>query len=191
MWRPGLEVVGTIVLLELLAAGGVKGGQNQGKAGDLAEAGVISVPEPEWPSANSRNLDTLPFPHLSSGSGGDAEAVPGIRNQPLVLKPSTNRRTPLLIGLYISQGVLQALDAQSTIRAAHTTSAREGNPLVRPFASRPAALVAFKLAMAAGTIYGIDRLYKFHPWLAIITLGTINAGYVYLVQRNYRSFPAR
>lgn len=70
MWRPGLEVVGTIVLLELLAAGGVKGGQNQGKAGDLAEAGVISVPEPEWPSANSRNLDTLPFPHLSSGSGG-------------------------------------------------------------------------------------------------------------------------
>jgi len=31
MWRPGLEVVGTIVLLELLARGGVKGGQNQGK----------------------------------------------------------------------------------------------------------------------------------------------------------------
>ena len=29
MWRPGLEVVGAIVLLELLAAGGVKGGQNQ------------------------------------------------------------------------------------------------------------------------------------------------------------------
>ena len=61
MWRPGLEVVGTIVLLELLAAGGVKGGQNQGKAGDLAEAGVISVPEPEWPSANSETWILSPF----------------------------------------------------------------------------------------------------------------------------------
>jgi hypothetical protein len=95
-----------------------------------------------------------------------------------------------LIGLYISQGVLQGLDAESTIRALHTGSAREGNPLVSPFASQPAALVVFKLALAAGTIYGIDRLYKYHPRLAMSTLGAINGGYAFLVQRNYRSFPA-
>jgi len=191
MWRPGSEVVGAIVLLELLAVGGVKGGQNQGKVGDPTEVGVVGAPGIEWPSAGPRNLDTLPFPHLLSGSGGYGGAAAGIRNQPLDLKPSTNRRTPLLIGLYISQGVLQALDAQSTVRALHSGQAREGNPIVAPFASQPAALVVFKLALAAGTTYGIDRLHKSHPRLAITTLGAINAGYVYLVQRNYRSFPVR
>jgi K+-transporting ATPase A subunit len=95
-----------------------------------------------------------------------------------------------LIGLYISQGVLQSLDAQATVRALHGGSTREGNPLVRPFASQPAALVIIKLALAGGTIYGIDRLHKSHPRLAITTLGAINAGYVFLVQRSYRSFPA-
>jgi hypothetical protein len=95
----------------------------------------------------------------------------------------------LLIGLYVSQGVLQGLDAQSTNRALHTGAAREGNPIVNPFASQPAALVVFKLALAAGTIYAIDRLHKSNPRLAILTLGSINAGYAYFVQRSYRSFP--
>jgi hypothetical protein len=96
-----------------------------------------------------------------------------------------------LIGLYVSHGVLQALDAQGTLRALHSGSAQEGNPLLRPFASQPAALVAFKLALGAGVIYGIDRLHKSHPRLAKTTLGAINAGYVYVVQRNYRDFSTR
>jgi len=190
MWQAGLGVVGTIVALELVAAGGLKGGQNQGRVGDPSEAGVVGAAGPEWPSANPRNLDTLPFPHSSSGTGGHAGAGAGIRNQPLELNRSTSRRSSLLIGLYISQGVLQSLDAQATVRALHGGSTREGNPLVRPFASQPAALVIIKLALAGGTIYGIDRLHKSHPRLAITTLGAINAGYVFLVQRSYRSFPA-
>jgi hypothetical protein len=148
MWRPGLEVVGTIVLLELLARGGVKGGQNQGKVGDLTATGVIGGPGLELHSANPRHLGTLPYSHLSSGVGGQAGVVAGIRNQPLELKRSRNRRSPLLIGLYISQRVLQALDAQSTVRALHAGSAQDGNPLVRPSASQSAALVVFKLALS-------------------------------------------
>lgn len=140
----GLSWAGT----EPASEGGVKGGQNQGKVGDLTEAGVIGAPGPELPSASPRNLKTLPFPNLSSGAGGDAGAGAGIRNQPLELKPNTNRRTSLLIGLYISQGVLQALDAQSTVRALHAGSAQDGNPLVRPSASQSAALVVFKLALS-------------------------------------------
>jgi hypothetical protein len=70
MWRPGLEVVGTIVLLELLARGGVQGGQNQGKVGDLTATGVIGGPGLELHSANPRHLGTLPYSHLSSGVGG-------------------------------------------------------------------------------------------------------------------------
>jgi hypothetical protein len=182
--------VGAIIFLELLAAGGVKGGQNQGKAGDLTEEGVMSAPEPERAPANPENLDALAFPHLSGAARGNAGTGAGIRSQPTNLKRNTNRRSLILIGLYVSQAVLQGLDAQSTIRALRTGAAREGNPLISSFASNPAALVAFKLAIAAGTIYGIDRLYKFHPRLALTALGAINAGYVCLVQRNYRSFSA-
>jgi hypothetical protein len=97
----------------------------------------------------------------------------------------------LLIALYVSYGLLQALDAQSTIRALHSGAAHEGNPLLSPFAAHPAALATFKLGLTGGTIYGIDRLYKSHRRLAVITLATINSGYACIVQRNYRSFPTR
>jgi two-component system chemotaxis sensor kinase CheA len=82
------------------------------------------------------------------GVGMDDGADAGIRSQPLESKRNTNRRSPLLIGLYIAQGVLQSLDAQSTVRAIHADSAQEGNPLVSPFASQPTALVVFKLALS-------------------------------------------
>jgi hypothetical protein len=101
------------------------------------------------------------------------------------------RRTPLLISLYASQAVLEILDARSTNRALQGGSAQEGNPLLQPLATHPAGLIALKLAMAGGIIYGTDRLHRYHPRLATATLGAINAGYVYLVQRSYRSFPAR
>jgi hypothetical protein len=91
----------------------------------------------------------------------------------------------------VSHGLLQVLDARATSRALRTGSAQEGNPVVRPIATQPAALIAFKLGVAAGIIYGIDRLHKNHPRLAMITLGAINGGYLYFVQRGYRSFPAR
>ena len=183
-----MEVLGTIILLDLLAVGGILGGQIQSKAGDQTGAGLNPATGPEWPSAISRNPDTLPYPKLWSGATGSSGRGAGIRSQPLELKQTANRRSPLLIGLYVAQGVLQGLDAQSTIRALHTGKGREGNPLVSPFATQPAALVVFKLALAAGTIYGIDRLHKHHSRLAITTLGAFDAAYLILVQRNYRSF---
>jgi len=191
MRQAWLGAVGTVVVLELVTAGGLKGGQNQAGVGALSGAGAIGAAGPEGSSVGPRNLHTLPFPHSSSGTAGEAGAGAGLRNQPGELSRSTNRRSSLLIGLYIMQGVLQALDAHATLRALHTGSAREGNPIIRPFASQPAALVTFKLGLGAGTIYGIDRLHKSHFRLATTTLGVINAGYVYIVQRNYRSFPGR
>jgi hypothetical protein len=191
MRQAWLGVLGTVVVLELVTAGGLKAGQNQAGVGDLSGAGVIGAAGPEGSSVGPRNLYTLPFPHSSSGTVGEAGAGAGLRNQLDELSRSTNRRSSLLIGLYILHGALQALDAQATLRALHTGSAREGNPIIRPFASQPAALVTFKLGLGAGTIYGIDRLHKSHSRLATSALGVINAGYVYIVQRNYRSFPGR
>jgi hypothetical protein len=93
--------------------------------------------------------------------------------------------------MYVSYGLLQALDAQSTIRALNSGSAHEGNPLLSPFASHPAALAAFKLGLTSGTIYGFDRLYKSHRRLTMIALAAINCGYACIVRRNYRNFPTR
>ena len=190
MRRPKLEVLGMIIVLELFAAAGVKGGQYQGKAGDLTEAEVTSAAEAQWPSANAQSLENTTSSHPSSGAGAYESGGLGMIGRPHVVRRSTNRRAPLLIGLYITQGVLQGLDAQSTVRALRAGTAREGNPLVSPFASNPAALVAFKIAVAGGTIYGMDRLHKYHPRLTMATLGIINAEYAYIVQRNYRSIPA-
>jgi hypothetical protein len=191
MRQAWLGVGGTIVVLQLVITGGLRGGQNQTGVGALGVAGVIGAEGPDGSSVGPRNLYTLPLSHSSSGTVGEAGVGAGLRNQPDELSRSTNRRSSLLIGLYIMQGVLQALDAHATLRALHTGSAREGNPIIRLFASQPAALVSFKLGLGAGTIYGVDRLHKSHSRLATTTLGVINAGYVYIVQRNYRGFSAR
>jgi hypothetical protein len=86
--------------------------------------------------------------------------------------------------------MLEVLDARSTSRALQGGSAQEGNPLLQSIVAHPAGLLALKLGMAGGIIYGIDKLHRNHPRLATITLGAINAGYVYLVARSYRDFPA-
>jgi hypothetical protein len=128
---------------------------------------------------------------LADTSWSAAAPVPFRRNSPILGKrnPLPPRRSALLISLYVSHGLLQVLDARATSRALRTGSAQEGNPLMRPLAGQPAALVALKLGVAAGIIYGIDRLHRTHPRLAMISLGTINGGYLYSVQRSYRDFP--
>ena len=127
---------------------------------------------------------TAPLFEFSTGASAFTRAQ---RPKP---KPRPARRSALLVGLCVSYGVLQAPDAHATIRALHSSSVREGTPILSPFASQPAALIAFKSGVTAGTICGVDRLNKSHPRLAIVTLGITNIGYAYLVQRNYRDFPA-
>ena len=191
MRQARLGVLGTIVVFELVTVGGLNGGQNQTTLVDLNKSTVIGPAGPESPSTVPQALRTLPFPRLTSETGAEGGAGGGVQNQLRGLNRSASRRSSLLIGLCIMQGALQALDAQSTLRALHTGSAREANPIIRPFASQPAALVSFKLGLGASTIYGVDRLHKSHPRLATTAVGVINAAYVYIVQYNYRRFPTR
>ena len=166
----------------------LSGGEDQGNASTPAEVPAVGEANPTPSTLPSGDYS---FRSLANGPAASAPAVAVIRNQPPESKPNAARRSPLLIGLYVSHAILQALDAQSTLRALPSGSVREGNPLLRPFTAQPAALVGFKLGVTAGTIYGIDRLHKSHPRLAIISLAAINGGYVFLVRRNYQSFPAR
>jgi hypothetical protein len=93
--------------------------------------------------------------------------------------------------MYVSYGLLQVLDTESTIHGLQTERAHEGNPVLSPFASNPAALAAFKLGLTGGTILGIDRLRKSHRRLAMVTLAAINGGYACVVLRSYRNFSSR
>jgi len=184
--RLGLAVI--LLFVELLTVAPLKAGQDQGNRSNPSEVRATSEAMAPF---NSQPADARSFQSLANGPSDPAEGLGFIKNQPPESKPNSARRSPLLIGLYVSYGILQALDAQSTIRALHSGSAREGNPLVSPFAGQPAALVGFKVGVTAGTIYGTDRLYKSHHRLAMITLAAIDAGYACIVARNYRSFPAR
>ncbi|SRR6266567_6872983 len=188
MLRRRLVVAGIIIFAEVLAVAPLKAGKDQGNGFNPSEVRATSAVKAAF---NAPPEDLYSYPSLANGPSAAAPGVGIIRTQPAESKPHSARRSPLLIGLYVSYGILQVLDAQSTIRALHSGSAREGNPLVHPFAGRPAAFVAFKGGLAAGTIFGTDRLYKSRPRLAMITLAAINAGYVFVVARNYRSFPAR
>ncbi|SRR6266567_5405926 len=188
MLRPGLQLIAVILFVELLPAAPFTAGQDQGNDPNAPE--VRATTAAKLPSTTKPG-DIHSFHSLANGPSRPAPEVGIIRNQPPESKPKSAQRSPLLIGLYVSHGILQALDAQSAIRALHSGSAREVNPLVRPFAGQPALLVGFKSAATAGIIYGTARVYKSHPRLALITLAAINAGFVCLVVRNYRSFPAR
>jgi len=189
MRRPRLIAVWVVLVIELLPVAATKGRQDPGTGDGVSEAQSVGGSRAELRSASVPGV-----PHdgnLLGGAATPAAPVTPIKGESRRLAPSLPRRSPLLIGLYISHGVLQALDAQSTARALRSGSAREGNPIVRPFASHPAGLFAFKLGAAGGAMFAIDRLHKRHPRLATAILAAIDAGYACVVVRNYRKFPAQ
>ena len=91
----------------------------------------------------------------------------------------------VLVPLYASFIALQALDVHSTLRAVNR-GAVEANPIMAPFADRPAAMVAFKAGMAAGIVYMTERVRRHSPLAAIVMMAAFNSAYVTVVANNYR-----
>ena len=87
--------------------------------------------------------------------------------------------------LYVSFGLLQLLDAQSTSRAL-ASGAREANPLFGGIAHHPVRLMGAKTAVAAGTVLLVERVRKRHPRLAIATMIALNSAYEVVTVRNSR-----
>ena len=102
-----------------------------------------------------------------------------------VLTPIEPERPPLLVPLYVSFGVLQAMDAHSTF-VALGSGAREQNPIVSPFARNPAALVTMKAATTLGTIVLAEALRRRHPVKAMVMMAVVNVAYGAIVAANYR-----
>ena len=188
MWRPGLKVATVIIVAGWLAAPPLRAAQDEGDGRSSRNLEGVSAPGPESNTSRTRVPPSLRLMEASRASGVRTVAV---GSAPPAFEPRLAPRPALLIGMYVSYGLLQALDAQSTIRALNSGSAHEGNPALSPFAAHPAALAAFKLGLTGGTIYGFDRVYKSHHRLTMIALTAVNGGYAYVVRRNYRSFPTR
>jgi hypothetical protein len=93
---------------------------------------------------------------------------------------------PLQGGLAATFATLQVLDVVSTVNAAGSGREQEANPMVGGFANHPAAFLAVKGAMTAGTLLAMRRFSKQHPKAAAITLIAFNIGYSYVVSSNFR-----
>jgi hypothetical protein len=91
----------------------------------------------------------------------------------------------VLVPLYASFAVLQALDLHST-RVALARGAVERNPLAAGLVNRPAAFIAVKAGAVAGTVYLAEQVRPHSRIGAIIVMGALNSLYATVVAHNYR-----
>ena len=91
----------------------------------------------------------------------------------------------VLLPLYVSFGLLQVVDAHSTLRAVRG-GAVERNPLMAPLSSNPGGMFAVKGATAAGMVVLAEKLRRRHPATAVAVMVAINAAYAAIVAANYR-----
>lgn len=101
-----------------------------------------------------------------------------------VTEAPVSGRARLLPSLYVSTAVMQVLDVHSTLSAIGRGGV-EGNPLVAPMTSHPAAFLAAKSAVAATTIVAAQRLSKHNKAAAVGLLIAINSAYALVVSHNY------
>ncbi len=109
------------------------------------------------------------------------------------LGPTRSARSPepegqtrgVLVPLYASFALLQALDAHSTLRAVDGGAA-EANPIMGAIAHEPVALLAVKAGLTASTIYLVEKVRVRSRGAAIALMAVLNSAYVTIVAHNYR-----
>ena len=99
-------------------------------------------------------------------------------------QPTSARRPSILVPLYVSFGVMQALDVHST-QLALAGGGREGNPIMRGIVGSPVAMAALKVGATAGVILLSESVRKRHPLAAVVTMVSLNSAYAMIVSRNY------
>jgi hypothetical protein len=92
----------------------------------------------------------------------------------------------VMLPLYSSFAVLQALDVHSTMSALQN-GGTERNPLLRDLAGRPAGLLALKAGVTASTIFLTGKLRKKHPVGAVVLMAALDSFYATVVVHNYRA----
>jgi len=93
--------------------------------------------------------------------------------------------SPLLMSLYVSTALTQALDIHSTLKALGRGGV-ETNPMLSGLTGNKAAFIAVKSAVAAGSIFAARRLAKRNKVAAIVSMVAINTAYGFVAYHNYK-----
>jgi hypothetical protein len=97
---------------------------------------------------------------------------------PLRIAPAQHALEASFVGL-------QTLDVVSTLRSLNA-GYNEANPLMRGVSAHPIAFAAVKAGAAATTILLTRRVARQNRVAALATMAAINAGYAFVVVRNFR-----
>jgi hypothetical protein len=97
-------------------------------------------------------------------------AVTGVTPPVTALTPAVgnhpeDRRTSLRV-LLAAQAAIHSADMITTVSALRHGNVREANPLLRPFAARPVALVAVSSGINVLQMYTVAKLHRRHPKIA-------------------------
>lgn len=98
--------------------------------------------------------------------------------------PAEQQRPNTLIPLYVSFGVLQVFDTQSTVDAI-ARGGMEANPVLKGIAGNPVALVAVKAAGTSGVIFATEKMWKKNKRAAVIFMMAANCAMAWVVKSNH------
>ena len=143
------------------------------------------------PRQPTPRLSATSAPSLSTTNGIIPADEPIDVRQPSISQTAESRPTQrlgVMLPLYASFATLQTLDAHSTMRALQNGGV-ESNPLLRDFASQPAALFAMKAGVTASTILLTEKLRSKNRVAAIALMAALDSFYGIVVVHNYRTTP--
>jgi hypothetical protein len=136
-------------------------------------------------SMTRRTLVVALFATSIVAAAAPARAQVSVIDEPQRLAPTAWSAPALHISLSTSFAALQALDVATTLRAVHSGSGVEANPLVGGLANHPAALIGLKAGLTAATIASVRGLSKTHPKAAVLTMIGLNVGSAFVVRSNF------
>ena len=99
------------------------------------------------------------------------------------------KRPAALPALYVTLGVMQAMDIYST-SAALKAGAKEANPTAAPFAGNTGSMIGLKAATMAGTIFFSERMWKTNKVGAIAMMVAINGATAAVSMHNMQNAKA-
>jgi len=94
-------------------------------------------------------------------------------------------RSAGMMPFYVSSVILHALDVHSTFKVIER-GGREGNPLLANLANNRPAFIAVKGAIAASTMFAVNRIAKKNRVAAFAMSAALNSMYGLVVSHNYK-----
>ncbi len=150
----------------------------------VAALGIVPVSAQE--PARPLTPATLDFASLIGPAAAPIAMESAPQASTVVQLPNGIERAPTsLNALCVSFAALQALDLHATFRAIDN-GARERNPVLGGISSNKAAMIGFKAATTAGTIYLVRKFGVRNRVASTILMAAANSAYAIIVAHNYR-----